>query len=176
MQSVFKFHIGLYVLSQVDKGLFALDHKILIKKTDLMPNSWSPIRDKYPDGAELTLAEIIKFTVSQSDNSGCDILLKLVGGPKAVHNYFHKEGFQDVSIVATEEEMHKDWDVQFLNWTTPNCASAVLKSFFDGKLLSKASNDFLMKAMTETITGKKNSRAITPWNDSSSQDRQFRKK
>jgi beta-lactamase class A len=48
MQSVFKFHIALAVLSQIDKGRFSLDQKIEIRKTELLPNLYSPIREKYP--------------------------------------------------------------------------------------------------------------------------------
>ena len=38
LQSVFKFHIALAVLSQIDKGKFFLDQKIKIEKKDLLPN------------------------------------------------------------------------------------------------------------------------------------------
>lgn len=49
MQSVFKFPIALTVLSEVDKGNLSLDQKIEIKKDDLLPGLWSPIRQKYPE-------------------------------------------------------------------------------------------------------------------------------
>src|SRR5690606_305794 len=58
MQSVFKFHIGLAMLSQIDEGKFALDQKVYISKNELLPGLWSPIREKYPEGATLTIAEI----------------------------------------------------------------------------------------------------------------------
>jgi beta-lactamase class A len=61
MQSVFKFHIALAVLSQIDKGKFSLDQKIEIRKTELLPNLYSPIREKYPNGGVLTISEILKY-------------------------------------------------------------------------------------------------------------------
>jgi beta-lactamase class A len=45
MQSVFKFHIALVVLSEVDKGKLALDQKISIEKKDLLPGLYSPLRE-----------------------------------------------------------------------------------------------------------------------------------
>ena len=81
LQSVFKFPIAVTILSQIDKGRFTLDKKIKIKKKELLPNLYSPIRDKYPDGATLSISEILEYTVSQSDNVGCDVLLRLIGGP-----------------------------------------------------------------------------------------------
>lgn len=155
MQSVFKFHIALTVLNNVDKGKLSLSQKIFVKKSDLLSNTWSPIREKYPEGnIKLPLSEILKYTVAQSDNNGCDILLRLIGGTKTVDNYIHKLGIKDVSIQANEEEMHKNWDVQFLNWTTPNAATDLLLLFFNKKILSKNSFNFLWKTMTETSTGK----------------------
>jgi beta-lactamase class A len=163
MQSVFKFHLALAVLNQVDKGKFSLDQNIYINKKDLMVNTWSPIRDKYPKGnINLPLREIIKYTVSLSDNNGCDILFKLVGGPKEVNKFIHKLGIKENEIVANEAAMHKDFNVQFSNWTTPFAAVELLQLFHSGKILSKESNDFLYKTMIETSTGPKRMKGMLP--------------
>jgi beta-lactamase class A len=154
MQSVFKFHIALAVLNQVDKGTLSLHKKIFIKKSDLLLNTWSPLREKYPDGnVEVALSEILKYTVSESDNNGCDILLRLIGGTKVVNDYIHSLGVKNLSIQATEEEMHKAWDIQFNNWTTPAAANDLLELFYQRKCLSSDSYHFLWRTMTETTTG-----------------------
>jgi beta-lactamase class A/beta-lactamase class A VEB len=103
MQSVFKFHIALAVLSEIDKGKLSFNQKIKIEKKDLLLNFYSPIKDKYPDGATLTISEILEYTVSASDNVGCEVLLRLIGGPEAVEKYFIKNKFKDVSIKFNEE-------------------------------------------------------------------------
>lgn len=156
LQSVFKFHIALCVLSQIDKGKFSLNQKIKIEKKDLLPGLYSPIRDKYPNGATLSISEILKYTVSQSDNVGCDILLRLIGGPQIVEKYFAINNFKDVSIKINEEVQQAAWDLQFKNWTTPKAANQVLVSFYYNKtkLLSKKSYDFIWAAMKNTETGK----------------------
>lgn len=156
MQSVFKFHIALTVLEQVDKGKFKLDDEILISKAEMLPNTWSPIREKYPEGnVTLTLAEIIKYTVAWSDNNGCDILLKRIGGPKEVERYIKKLEIDDIAIVFNEEEMHKDWNAQFSNWTTPKAATELLVNFYTKNILSDSSFNFLFKTMIGTTTGQK---------------------
>lgn len=156
MQSVFKFHIGLAMLSEIDKGKFSLDQKIEIGKDDLLPGLYSPIQDKYPNGATLTIAEMMEYTVSQSDNVGCDLLLKLLGGPQSVESYFAKNKFKDISIKINEEVMQGNWDLQFQNWTTPKAANKVLKAFYfnEKKLLSQKSHDFIWRVMRETSTGR----------------------
>ncbi len=155
MQSVFKFHIGLLMLSEIDKGKFSLDQKIEIQKKDLLPGLYSPIRDKYPEGATLTIAELLEYTVSASDNVGCEVLLRLLGGPEKVEKYFAKNKFKDISIKINEEVMQNNWDLQFQNWTTPKAANKVLSAFYDNKkkLLSQKSYDFIWKVMRETETG-----------------------
>ncbi|HZH69618.1 MAG TPA: class A beta-lactamase, subclass A2 [Flavobacteriaceae bacterium] len=164
MQSVFKFHIGIVMLSEIDKGNFSLDQKIEIQKKDLLPGLYSPIQDKYPEGVTLTIAEILEYTISLSDNVGCDVLLRLLGGPEAVESYFVNNGFKDISIKINEEVMQNNWDLQFQNWTTPNAANRVLESFYANKekLLSQKSHDFLWKVMRETSTGKSRLRGQLP--------------
>nr|WP_221410236.1 class A beta-lactamase, subclass A2 [Albibacterium bauzanense] len=163
LQSVFKFHIALAVLDKVDKGELSLNQKILIKKSDLLPDTWSPIRDDYPNGnVQLTIAKILEYTIAQSDNNGCDILLRLIGGAEVVNNYIHKIGVKDFSIQVNEEDMHREWNIQFLNWTTPTSTIDVLRKFNTGNILSKESYDFLWNTMVETKTGEKRIKGKLP--------------
>lgn len=165
MQSVFKYHLALAVLSQVDKGKFSLNQKIFVKKSELKPNWWSPLHDKYPNGdVNLPLRELLSFTVSQSDNNGCDILFKLVGGPKKVNDYIHSLGIKDVAILTNEETMQADWNVQYTNFSTPLAAAKLLEKFHKNHILSKASQDFLWKTMVETTTGSTKIKALLPKN------------
>ena len=166
LQSVFKFHIGLFMLSEIDKGKFSLDQKIEIPKKDLLPDLYSPIRDKYPDGAMLTIFEILEYTISASDNVGCEVLLRLLGGASAVENYFVKNKFKDVAIKFNEEQQQGHWDLQFQNWTTPKAANKVLEAFYDNrkKLISQKSYDFMWKVMRETKTGGKRLKGQLPEN------------
>ena len=116
---------------------------------------YSPIREDYPDGATLPISKIIGYTVSSSDNAGCEVLLRLIGGPKAVEEYLIKNHIKDVSIKVNEEEQQANWDLQFQNWTTPKAANETLTKFYFNKQqqLSKKSYDFIWKVMKETETG-----------------------
>lgn len=166
MQSVFKFHIALTVLSQVDQGKLSLDQIIRIDSSDLFPTYYSPIRDKYPEGGDLTIAEILQYTVSKSDNVGCDLLLALVGGPEVVQTYITTKGFEDFSVKINEQVMQSNWDMQFLNWTTPVTSSKILFTFFknEPQLLSPDQHAFLWKTMIETETGKNRLKGNLPSN------------
>jgi beta-lactamase class A/beta-lactamase class A VEB len=156
MQSVFKFHIALAVLSEVDKGNLSLDQKIVISKDDLLPEDfWSPLRDENPNGGSFTIEKLIQYSVSQSDNIACDVLISLIGTPKKVEEYFKKNNIQDIQITFNEEDMQAKWENMFQNWTTPKAATETLKKFYENKnnLLSKSSYDFFWKTNKETTTG-----------------------
>ncbi len=163
MQSVYKFPVALAVLHQIDKGKFSLDQRIHIIKSDLLPNTWSPLRDKYPDGnADITLDELIATTVSLSDNNGCDILFRLVGGTKFVDQYIRSLGIDGMAIVATEEEMHTDWNVQYRNYSSPFAMAKLLTKFYQDSILSQKSREYLWQVMVRTTTGVKRLKGKLP--------------
>ena len=128
---------------------------IFIKKSDLLENTWSPIRTKYPDGnIEMPLSELIRYTVAESDNNGCDILIRLLGGTEKVQQIIDRKGVKNFIIKADEEQMHKGYEFMYWNVTTTNSANKLLKDFFNRKIISKSSTDFLMNTMLGTSTGR----------------------
>jgi beta-lactamase class A len=163
MHSVFKFPIALTVLHLVDTGKLTMDQPIHIKKRDMPKDLYSPLREKYPDGdVDLPLSELLRYMVSQSDNSACEILLKLIGGPQRVQAYMLQIGARGIAVRASETDMASSWELQYTNWAKPREMTALLDQFYNGKLLSKAGTDFLYKTMTETTTGPKRLKSLLP--------------
>ena len=155
MQSVFKLHIGLTMLSEIDQGRFRLNQKVRIKKKNLLPGLWSPIREKYPNGTRLSIADLITYTIAQSDNVGCDVLLNLLGEPKTVEAFMKSNGIADIAIQINEEVMQQNWERQFENWATPRSSNQVLKLFYlnEKPLLSASNYNFFWNTMKATSTG-----------------------
>jgi beta-lactamase class A len=162
MHSVMKFPIAMTVLDLVDKGKYKLDPKMKVSKNDLPTRTWSPLRDKYPNGGEIALSELLGYMVSQSDNCACDYLLKKLGGTEVVESYIQSLGIKGISIVASEGDMAKAWEVQYTNWCKPADVVHLLDLFYQGKVLSKTSNDFLWKIMAETSTGPHRIKGLLP--------------
>jgi len=162
MQSVYKFHLALCVLLYADSNGIPLDQPLHIQKKDLLPDTWSPLRDRYPDGnISLPLYEIIRYTVSESDNNGCDILFRYSGGTASVNRCIQRF-IPDISIAATEEEMHSKWEIQYENWCTPSSASDLLAGFFRKQILKGNSYDTLWKYMVESVTGSNRIKGLLP--------------
>lgn len=163
MQSVFKFPIAMAILHQVDEGKFKLGQKIYIDKKWMVPDTYSPLRDAYPEGnVEQTLAQLLEYSVSKSDNIACDFLIDLAGGEAAVNDYIHGLGIKQINIVASEAKMHADWNIQYANNCAPTAMIQLLDIMNKGTALTKTSNDFLWKIMLETSTGKKRIKGLLP--------------
>lgn len=153
MMSVFKFHIALTVLNQVDKGKLSLNQKFFVKKEDLLPDTWSPMRDDYPNGnMYLTLDQLLRYTVSHSDNNGCDKLLNILGGTETVQKFVNNQGINDFKIKVNEQQM-SIWDNLYLNTTTPLATTQLLEQFYKGKILKKKTTKYLYQIMVETSRG-----------------------
>lgn len=154
MQSVYKFPLALAMFDRIDKGEFHLHQKMQLKKSDLLPQTHSPLRDRYPDGkTDIELKEIIENTVSHSDNNGCDFQFRLLGGASKVDQYIKNVGVKGIQILNTEEEMHTDGKLQYANYSTPRAMSELFAKFYRGDVLSENSKIELWRILKETSTG-----------------------
>jgi beta-lactamase class A len=153
MMSVFKFHIALTVLDKVDQGKLSLTQEIFIKKKDLHEDTWSPMREDYPDGnVNLTLDKVLRYTISHSDNNGCDILIDVLGGTKEVQKFINKQGIKDFVIKVNEQQM-RTWENLYVNTTTPLATTTLLEKFFKGQILKESTTKYLYQIMVETSRG-----------------------
>jgi len=165
MQSVYKFPLAIAVLHQIDQGRHSLNEKIHITHKSLDTATWSPMLKDFPaQDIDLTLRDLLIYTVSKSDNNACDVLFRVAGGTKTVNNYIHRLGIQKIRITATEAAMRQKWEVQYTNWCQPDAMLQLLKKFYKGELLSKSSRDFLMKIMTESENSPKRIKGLLPAN------------
>jgi len=163
MQSVYKFPIGMSVLAQVDQGKLKLDQQVRVEASDFVSDlQHSPIRDENPQGVELSLAELLKYMVSESDGTACDVLLKLVGGPEVVTQYLRDLGVNGIVVANTEKEIGQDKAVQYRNYASPNAAVVLLRALHEGQGLSESSQALLRKLMTQTPTGQQRIKGLLP--------------
>jgi beta-lactamase class A len=152
MQSTYKFPLAIAILQLVDKGILSTEQKVHLAPGDLRPHTWSPLREKYPQGnIDISVQELLQYTVSQSDNNACDVLFRLAGGPPAVQQCLQQAGITGIRVVNTEAEMAKDWKIQYDNWARPSAMADLLVLFYRGKLLSPKSTAALNNMMTQTL-------------------------
>jgi len=172
MGSVYKFPIVLAALRRGDAGTLKLDQKITIEPKDFSPG-WSPLRDDAKGKpVKTTVGELLRYTVSISDNTACDHTLRLLGGPAAVSKRMAELGVPGIRIDRPEKTIAKHlqapggrakYAADVRDTATPDDMAALLVAFWnrrDG--LSKASHDLLMRWMIETPTGARRIKAVVP--------------
>lgn len=158
--STFKFPIALTILHKVEKRELSMQQQIFIKKEELLENTWSPFKEKHPDGnISISLEEAINWMIVYSDNNVTDILLRLLGGTETVEKFIDDENFV---IKNNEDEMHRDWNSQFINKSTPNSFAQLLKKFSEGKILNSENTKWLYQSMVKSETGVKRLKGKLP--------------
>ena len=134
-----------------------------VEKTDFVRKGmYSPIRDKYPQGAQLTIAELLRYAVAESDGTASDVLLKLTGGAQGVMSFLNEISVSGVNVVNSEKEIGRDWQTQYENWATPKAAVELLAALQTPHGLSGKSQAFLLKLTTESIPGAKRLKGQLP--------------
>lgn len=156
MQSVFKFPIGVALLDCVNRGEFSLSDSVTLTKVDLLPDLWSPIRERWPEGVRLPLVSVMTYMVAHSDNIATDFLIHKIGGVARIQDIVNRLGAKKINIRNTEAEIQGSWSVQFDNWTTPNAMVDFLRLMNDGKLLDKANTAVLWEIMSSASSGSVN--------------------
>ncbi len=98
MASTFKVPIAVQLLNMADKGGINLQDMIEIKKSDLHPGSGVIVKYFEGLGIQLSLNNLMRLMLIESDNSAADLCLKFAGGTKAVNNMLNKTGIEGMSV------------------------------------------------------------------------------
>jgi beta-lactamase class A len=163
MQSVYKLPISMAVMQGVDAGKLKLADKILISKSEMVGRqAHSPIRDRHPNGTSVTVEELLRYALAESDGTASDVLMRLAGGPAAVQAYLTGLGIKDMIVLDTEQTFTQDNTAQYRNWATPEASVALLRALHERRGLSESAQGLLLKFMTESKPGQKRLKGLLP--------------
>ena len=163
MLSVYKLPITMCVMNKIDSGLYTLQTPIHITMKDMHKNTWSPLRDALTNtDTTLSLAEIIKHTLIQSDNNCTDLLLKTIGGVKTVQTYLEQIGLPNIEVNNTEWEIFQSPNLIYSNRATPNDITTLLNKLYTQRLFSDSCFNFLWNTLSDCSTGNNRIRGLLP--------------
>lgn len=163
MQSVYKLPISMAALKLVDEGKLGLDQKVRVEKAEYVRVGMrSPLRDKNPNGADVTVQELVRLSMVESDGSASDALMRLAGGAAAVQAYLTDITVGEVIVANPEKEIGQDWETQYLNWATPEGATALLRALHEKRGVSDENQKLLLKFMIESVPGAKRLKGALP--------------
>lgn len=161
LMSVAKFPQALLLLHLADEGKFDLSAPIHFEAKDLGVPTGSSFRKDHPGKAvDVSVPELLRYSMGQSDNITAVKMFELEGGPAAVNNYVQSLGIKDVKIVTDYTQLGDD--SMHDNRATPVAMVQLLRLFYDRKLLKDSTHQMLWKAMVESTSGANRIKGLLP--------------
>lgn len=156
MMSVFKLHQGLAICDDFDRRGISLDSVVTIDRTELDPDTWSPMLKDHPDSSiSLTVRDLLKYTLISSDNNASNFMFKNLVSvdrtDKFIAKIIPRNSFK---IAFSEEEMKADHDKAYENYTSPLGAASLMNRLFADSLLNSSKQSFIIKTLKQCSTGK----------------------
>ena len=105
-QSVSKLWVALTVLQAVDEGSLHLDQWVVMRPEDRSV-FYQPLasRIRGPDGLAITLTDLLRHALIESDNAANDKLIREVGGAGVVTEAIAKKGLKGLAVGGTERDV-----------------------------------------------------------------------
>jgi beta-lactamase class A len=143
MASTVKVAVAALYLAQVDHGRRTLDDTI---------NGTSA-------------RSLMRRMLVHSDNGATDILIKDLGGPRALDSWLRENGVSGVRVDRTIAQLLRDkrdlWDRR--DSSTPAAMVELLKRIYKAELIKPESRNYLLDVMSQCATGKNRIRALLPY-------------
>jgi len=169
MGSVFKLPTAIALLRRVDRGQFHLDQSVTIAPDEFV-GGWSPIRDNaHGKPVTMTLGELLRAMLGDSDNTAADKILAMLGGPDVVTRTIRELGIEDMRVDRSERILgHDSADmIAYANdardTSTPNAMIILLRRIYQREEgLSPESHALLFNIMASSPRGKTKIPAAVP--------------
>lgn len=132
MMSVVKFPLALTVAHWVDTNGMSLNDTITFSGKALKEDTYSPMLKKYGKSRNaMTIRQLLEWSLVESDNNAADILLNCVGGTLGATSIMKQISISDEIVIgASEEDMHRDPYLSYLNRTTPLAMAQLFDRFY----------------------------------------------
>lgn len=117
-QSVSKLWVAVTLLDAVDRGALRLDEPVTVTREDLTLFH-QPITALVGDaGYTTSLAELLRLALTESDNTANDVLLRRVGGPRAIAAMLARKQLDEIAFGPGERILQTriaglDWNPAF---------------------------------------------------------------
>jgi beta-lactamase class A len=160
MFSTFKVLAAAMVLLRVDKGEENLERRIVYDKAQLV--GYSPETEKHVAGEGMSVGELCKAAITQSDNTAANLLLDSFGGPKELTNWLRTLGDGSTRLDRIEPDLNDARKDDPRDTTTPDAMLDTLGNLTLGTVLSEPSQKTLVEWMVANTTGNERLRTGLP--------------
>ncbi|MEL6299370.1 MAG: class A beta-lactamase [Pseudomonadota bacterium] len=158
--STFKTYACGAYLMRVDAGADTLDRAVTLSEADIVP--YSPVLKKRLGQGRVTLREACHATITISDNTAGNIVLKAIGGPAAMTQTFRNLGETVPRLDRLEPELNNVGPNDVKDTTTPEASARMMHALAFGDALSTASKKQLLDWLRANAVGDRLLRAALP--------------
>ncbi len=152
MCSTFKWLLAACLLWHVDRGHEGLDRTVAFGPGDLL--DYAPVvRAAVADGRRLTVGELCRAAVAQSDNAAANLLLPRIGGPAGLTAWLRGQGDRITRLDRIEPALNRVPPGDPRDTTTATAMLRLLDRLLYGPVLTAASRAHLMGWLIACDTG-----------------------
>jgi beta-lactamase class A len=160
MCSTFKTVLVGAVLTEVDAGRASLDEPLPFGPRDLL--AYAPAVSRNVGRGAMTIAELCEATVTVSDNTAANLLLRRLGGCAAVNACLRRLGDEVTRLDRLEPDVNEAAPGDPRDTTSPGAMAETLRLLFTGDALSSMSRARIVAWHRATVTGPARLRAGLP--------------
>src|SRR5690606_36871112 len=110
----------------------------------------------------LSLAQLCEATITTSDNTAANLILRELGGPAALTDFLRSIGDGVTRLDRLEPELNEASPGEDLDTTTPRAMARTLRTLLLGDVLSPPSREQLAAWLKANTTGGRRLRAGLP--------------
>ncbi|HKO90074.1 MAG TPA: class A beta-lactamase [Polyangiaceae bacterium] len=160
LQSVFKLPLAVAVLRDVQAGQVSLEQMLSVRAEDRAPGVEMNEKKWQQVPREVSVRQLLEYSLVDSDNTSSDKLLALVGGPEILSERMRSLGFEGIVVRAPTRAMNSSGELP--NDATAEALARLLASLQRGEVLEEPQRALLWDLMGRSRTGKRRIRAGLP--------------
>ena len=154
LMSVFKLHGAIAALRQMERRGIPTDTLIAVRAEEMLENTYSPMLRLYGKrDFTIRLDSLLHYSVAESDNNACDIIIRLAGGIEGINAEMRAIRLTGFSLTETEASMHADPMRSYNNRSTPLSVAVLFKKLYEDGILGEPYATLLKKILLSTSTG-----------------------
>jgi beta-lactamase class A len=109
LQSVMKLVVAAAVFDAVDRKLFALSEVMVVRPTDASPGPQDfADRVRKSGSLQVTLEELVRLAVNESDSTAADLLLERLGGIAVLQEFMRRKKIEGIRIDRNERSLQAE--------------------------------------------------------------------
>jgi beta-lactamase class A len=161
MCSTFKWVLAAFVLSRAEQDEMSLDERLGYGPEDLL--AYAPVARKFVERGWLTVNALCQATVTLSDNTAANLLLRRLGGPAELTAFLRQCGDDITRLDRYEPELNTNLPGDERDTTTPRAMAGTMQTILLGnEILAPESRSRLSGWLKEASTGLDRLRAGLP--------------